>query len=258
MRFSVTLNLLFFTALVIAIFCSFGAADAAVTLSRDDRLQIRRCVSHMLIGPQVNGVKLKGEGFNCKPVKAKLVGKNLVVTGQLSHQLSYRPDDQVNYTMEFALDGTLIKGEASVEDGGVFKALRFLKLGLDLALDQIAAEIDNDWKGYSQLILGGLQAQISRGLAESTNRFSTTYFMDRPYGDIRRVKLKSNNNFAGVDVSDRAPDSYVQACRFLCNAEAKCLAWTFIRSDRACYLKDASFGALSFHAEGVTGLRQLR
>lgn len=261
-------------AAVAAMACSLGEADAAVTLSSQDKIQIRRCVGYMLFGPQTNGIEVKGQGFNCKPVTAKMNGSNLIVTGQLSHQLTWRPDDQVNYTFEFAADGALAKSDVKVEDGGVVKVVGFLfgpgtaqivlkdlpevlSLGdvVSLVSDHAASKVNNNWIGYAQLMLAGLQAEISYGLARNATAGVATYFKDYPYGDIRSVKLQDNSRHGGVRVRNEYPFSFPTACASICRSYATCKAWTYTRHDRRCYAKNSTHGMLSFNAEAVTGLR---
>lgn len=118
-------------AAVAAVSCFFEAASAEVTLSEGDKRQISRCISYMLVGPQTNGIAVKGEGFNCKPAKATMAGGILIVKGQLSHQLTWRPDDQVNYKFEFGLDGAPLASKVELVDGGVTKVLSSLA-GFDI------------------------------------------------------------------------------------------------------------------------------
>jgi len=78
-----------------------------------------------LHGPEKKNVWLFGHRFHVKPASITQSGGALRITGQLSHVLSYRPDDQVYYNMrlegnELTLDiGQVVNEGIDIERGGV-------------------------------------------------------------------------------------------------------------------------------------------
>jgi uncharacterized protein with LGFP repeats len=56
-------------------------------------------VKAALFGPERKKLKIYDHEFNVKPAQPEKQGNRLLVNGQLSHHLSFRPDDQVYYVI---------------------------------------------------------------------------------------------------------------------------------------------------------------
>ena len=54
-------------------------------------------VQTALVGPERKKLKIYDHEFNVKPAEAQKQNNRLVVNGQISHHLAWRPDDQVYY-----------------------------------------------------------------------------------------------------------------------------------------------------------------
>lgn len=72
------------------------------------------------MGPQYNGISIGGQGLNCKPVGAITVlgDGSMEIGGQLSHQLTARPDDQVNFKIRVAANGRIPDIRQQIDRGG--------------------------------------------------------------------------------------------------------------------------------------------
>jgi hypothetical protein len=97
-------------------------ATLAMTLSASPALadDLNDCVKAAVFGPEKKGVDILDHGFNCKPVVRVNVGEGVTkVTGQLSHRLNWRADDQVYY--EFVIDNGKLQPDSikrSINRGG--------------------------------------------------------------------------------------------------------------------------------------------
>jgi hypothetical protein len=60
-------------------------------------MSMELAVNAALYGPEKKGVSIFEHGFNVKPAVFSRNGSSLTVTGQISHRLSGRPDDQLYY-----------------------------------------------------------------------------------------------------------------------------------------------------------------
>jgi len=71
-----------------------------------------------LYGPEKKKIDIYGHEFNVKPMRCSVVDKGTIsCQGHISHHLSYRPDDQVYYTI--VKEGNVIKEVTkSVDKGG--------------------------------------------------------------------------------------------------------------------------------------------
>ncbi len=71
-----------------------------------------------LKGPEKKKIKLFNHEFNVKPVEIITSGNIKRATGQLSHVLAWRPDDQVYYTITKKDDGTIKGIKIKISRGG--------------------------------------------------------------------------------------------------------------------------------------------
>ena len=112
-----------------------GFAQTAVAASNQQNLE--RCMTAVTQGPQKNGIKFYGIKFNCKPWNVSKVGQSTAIKGQISHDIRWRPDDQVNYEFTIARDGQLTPDslDISIQRGGVG---RFLPSPLSDKVEDIA------------------------------------------------------------------------------------------------------------------------
>jgi hypothetical protein len=75
---------------------------------------LNTCVEAAMRGPGKKFVKVKGHDFHCKRVEVvPLGGGAFKVIGRLSHQISLRPDDEVDY--EFVLQKGTMKDSPKID-----------------------------------------------------------------------------------------------------------------------------------------------
>ena len=112
-----------------------GFVQTAFAASSQQNLE--RCMTAVTQGPQKNGIKFYGIKFNCKPWNVSKVGQSTVIKGQISHDIRWRPDDQVNYEFTIDRDGQLTPDslDISIQRGGVG---RFLPSPLSDKVEEIA------------------------------------------------------------------------------------------------------------------------
>lgn len=78
---------------------------------------IERALKAALEGPEVKKLRIHGHEFNVKPVSIKVEGKKITVGGHISHHLSWRPDDQVHYTIQIE-DRKILDINTEIDRGG--------------------------------------------------------------------------------------------------------------------------------------------
>jgi len=68
-----------------------------------DRELYKRATDAALYGPEKKGLSIKGHGFNVKKLKSivQIDDDTFLASGQISHCLNFRPDDQVYYRIFF-------------------------------------------------------------------------------------------------------------------------------------------------------------
>lgn len=91
----------------------------ALALSETDTDRFVAGTRAAICGPEKKGLSLRGHGFNVK--KATIFrdnqGKPLYVSGQISHRLSWRRDDQVFYYIQYE-NGIVKKTDIDINRGG--------------------------------------------------------------------------------------------------------------------------------------------
>lgn len=68
---------------------------ASLAQAKDDPIAV--AMRAALYGPEVKKLKVYGHKFNVKPVTIQRDRTGIIVNGQISHHLRFRPDDQVYY-----------------------------------------------------------------------------------------------------------------------------------------------------------------
>ena len=95
---------------------SMAFAGSSIAGTKAD---IKKCMSAVVKGPQKNDLKIHGHGFNCKPWKISKSNGTWSVKGQISHQLRWRKDDQVNYSFKIGKNGKIVPPVISIGRGGI-------------------------------------------------------------------------------------------------------------------------------------------
>ncbi len=128
-----------------------------------------------ICGPEKKGLMLPGRHtFNVK--KATIVrdgwGRPLYVSGQISHHLSFRPDDQIYYLIEYE-NGMVKKTDIKINRGGwgsivsvlfttiniivavnTGKALPITPKDVEQAAQDIAKLVGGNWEHQAQILIG--------------------------------------------------------------------------------------------------------
>jgi len=81
-------------------------------------MSIERAMKAVFKGPEAKKLEVMDHEFNVKPASISRNGKKRTANGQISHHLSFRPDDQMYYTI--VKQGDIVTSqEVKVARGGV-------------------------------------------------------------------------------------------------------------------------------------------
>ncbi|EOQ10167.1 hypothetical protein [Bacillus cereus] len=125
-------------------------------------------VQAALVGPEVKKLSVFDHEFNVKPAYISKVGDKTLVNGQISHHLSFRPDDQLYY--RFVKENGEIKDlEIKIDRGGWTKiaapigAILAAYNGLPIKPDllekigqQLGGVIDGKWEYAAEAIVAAI------------------------------------------------------------------------------------------------------
>lgn len=148
---------------MLAVMAMLAMSVSARAESPAERQAALRTASRAAIyGPEVKKLKVAGHEFNVK--KAKIVHDHMGtrITGQISHHLSLRPDDQLYYTIQ-KIDGTVRSVEIKIDRGGLtpyvtkfavkYLGLKFAETDIRNFLSNIGQKIDGKWESAAELIV---------------------------------------------------------------------------------------------------------
>lgn len=136
---------------------------------------------------EVRFVNVAGHEFHIKPPMIRRFREDGMlkaeVSGQLSHHLSFRPDDDYHYVMTIAQDGALLEFSENINRGGLtalfketmlirgesnYKPVRLIKQSPESVLDyigqSIGSKIDGNWEGAARTIAIAVGSRISEDL----------------------------------------------------------------------------------------------
>jgi hypothetical protein len=125
-----------------------------------------------LVGPEINGLNVKGDKFTVHQAKRTRVGRTITVDGQISHELAMRPDDQVYYTIKKTGSDVQVT-KFDIQRGGIGAIVGYptklakdatgipIPNGLESAIDYLGEKLDDSWESSADLIVAaiGLQAR---------------------------------------------------------------------------------------------------
>jgi hypothetical protein len=149
-------------------------AVVASAINAADQARFVTGTEAAICGPEKKGLKLRGHTFNVK--KANIIwdewGRPLYVSGQISHHLSFRPDDQIYYLIEYE-NGMVKKTDVKINRGGwgpiigvvfpVINAVILVQTGKGLpitpkdveqAAQDIAKLVGGNWEHQAQILIG--------------------------------------------------------------------------------------------------------
>jgi hypothetical protein len=113
-----------------------------------------------LAGSEVKWVKVDGHVFHIKPVRIVRTGNKVSASGQISHHLSGRPDDQISYTIVKRGDRIIQASVTGIVRGGL--ASIFTEEGTDEreAAQAAGRLIDGSWEGACRQIVAALAVSL--------------------------------------------------------------------------------------------------
>ena len=135
--------------------------------------EMELAVNAALYGPEKKGVSIFKHGFNVKPAQFVRNGSSLTLTGQISHRLTRRIDDQLYYTI--VLEQAVVKDiQMRIDRGGwtpfaaplISGVMRYF--GVPVSPDQVASVgralgrfYDGSWESVAALIVANLGVAVS-------------------------------------------------------------------------------------------------
>ena len=119
-------------------------------------MNVEQAITDALRGIEVKDVRHGGRHkFNIHPLRVSgQAGGTFEVRGQISHQLRFRPDDQVKFSIRSGPFSPII--DMSIKRGGLGRLL-----GADSEIsDWIGKEIDGSWEGACRDIIVRIAARF--------------------------------------------------------------------------------------------------
>lgn len=134
-------------AISIAICAAAGSMMLGSMEASADEAALMKAAHAALCGPSIKNLHVGGHDFNVKraSVDETSSGEPHKVSGQISHRLAFRTDDQIYYTIGYK-DGLPYERDAKIDRGGVFATLIGLPewLGLMPDIEFFHGEISPD------------------------------------------------------------------------------------------------------------------
>lgn len=215
------------TLLAAALCAAAGTVDAAPL----DEKKLQRCMESVVrVRGEAKGLGFEGHDFNCKALSYwKTTNGVTEIRGTLSHALTARPDDQVDWSFKLDANGVVRDVRLKIRRGGagaIVKRLRppvLVQRGVPLnpdGMDQFfrwSGEIwDGKWESKAHALVGGIAASLSYSRAAAReNAIGRTpiYYYNvapRERGPYRREIAKNPAQ-----------------CREKCVASRSCAVWSF-------------------------------
>jgi hypothetical protein len=137
-----------------------------------NQANFEKAMNAALQGPEVKKLKFEKHEFNVKPAKIERKDGNLQVSGQISHHLAWRDDDQFYYRFSVVSGKQVSIQDIDVDiDESILS--KVFKLGLDLLVEflkkQLEDELD-DQTGQTEQALTRSGDQASARVFEESKR----------------------------------------------------------------------------------------
>jgi len=160
-------------ALVLVAIAAFASPSFAAETAQG------KAASAALFGPEVKKLKVAGHEFNVKKAKITRNASGMVITGQLSHCLTLRPDDQLYYTIRKS-GGKVTAMEIKINRGGLAVYVSKLAnhfVGHPVAVDKIDSlvralgrKVDGKWESSADLIVATIALKAPGGFSQQDIR----------------------------------------------------------------------------------------
>ena len=141
---------------VMAMAAMVAAVQAETPAER--QVALRKAGRAAIYGPEAKELKVAGHEFNVKKAKLDSNHEGVTITGQLSHCLSLRKDDQFFYTIK-KINGAVFSIETRIDRGGLAPLVSKVASD-DVArlVSKLGQKIDGKWETAAELIV----AQIAK------------------------------------------------------------------------------------------------
>jgi len=148
--------------------------DPVVETETDIQLQSNMdlAVQAALVGPEIKKLNVLGHEFNVKPASISKKNDLTVVNGQISHHLSWRPDDQLYYRIDIE-NGEVKQVDIKIDRGGwtslsaPFLATLAQKNDIPITLEMIqelgqklGSFIDGKWEYAAEAIVSAIALHV--------------------------------------------------------------------------------------------------
>lgn len=207
---------------------------------------IEYCLRSSLMGKD-RYVKLMAHEFNCKPLKVAKNPLNVnewIYTGNLSHRLANKTDDQVSFAFIVTDDFEIREFDLSLTKQGGFAGLaKSVPFNLGEAIRPLGDIADwmSEWDKYNSatwqdaatIIAGSTAVTVRNSLRRARRNnpaWEIEWMIDRPGSNYKRIEL--------------GPGLTPEDCRQQCVSDSLCKAWTWVPPGRQadnsqlCWLKD--------------------
>lgn len=247
-------------------------SNAVPDWSANDLIAVQRCAGFMLMGRFYDGIRMRGDGFDCHPLSnvTVLSGGVLEVRGRVSRRMTAMPDNEYYMTLRFMPNGDIreVRTQAaivahtdthySLRIDPVWRSLSGPDLIRAIAREYPGSGSTMNWRHVGAVIASFLAVELARSQRDREN--APVYYFDRPGSDLRQFEMRDGGNFAGQHVDSRFPNTYLDTCVTACNQEAACRAWTVTRPNGGrqpiCYLKGGGTQPRLDH-NAISGVRPM-
>lgn len=136
-------------------------------------MSIQVALNAAFTGPEAKKVKVFDHKFNIKPLQITREGDSETAYGHISHHLSFRPDDQVYFTID-KIREVITRVDIKINRGGwapiaapFVSTLGVYFTGVPIPPDQIEAigrqlgeVVDGRWDSVAQYIVGEIAVRL--------------------------------------------------------------------------------------------------
>jgi hypothetical protein len=155
---------------------------------------LEKAVRAALYGPEVKKLKVNGHEFNVKKAKITASATGTTITGQISHHLSFRPDDQLYYTIR-KFKGKVVSVSIKIDRGGLapyvakfaskYLGIEFAQSQIESLLRELGAKIDGKWESAAELIVTAVAVKAP----DMSGRTTPPPVGSVPYKPVSSVKV---------------------------------------------------------------------
>lgn len=194
--------------------------------------ELRSCVSRFVLESDPQRIDFNGHEFVCKGKSGwKTTDGVTLVKGQLSHHLSGRPDDQVNWSAKITAEGAVEDVKIEIKRGGAGKWLSWPARAVLAYYGKPVSEEtmttffresgklwDGEWETTAELVVAGIASSLAQSRAEIRN---VREFKRRPMFYYQYAPRETAKPYRWSN-SDSIYD-----CRRACLDDESCKVWSY-------------------------------